>query len=46
MLSDYQLKIANEYNIPTENFLRISTLTFSIKKSRCYIIKTYNFILD
>ena len=43
MLPDYQLKIAKECNIPTKNFLKISALTFLIKKSRFYIIKAYNF---
>ena len=40
MLFDYQLKIADLYNIPK------LCQTFLIKKSMCLIMRTYNFTLD
>ena len=43
MLSDYQLKITEKYNIHTGN-AKETSLTFLIKKSMCFIMKTYNFI--
>ena len=42
MLSEYQLKIADLYNIPTGNFKKLVP-NFLIRKSMCFIMKTYNF---
>ena len=42
MLSEYQLKIADLYNIPIGNVKKIVPNFFD-KKSMCFIIRTYNF---
>ena len=42
MLSGYQLKIADLYNIPIGNVKKIVPNFFD-KKSMCFIIRTYNF---
>ena len=45
MLSEYQLKIADLYIIPTGNF-KNQCLTFLIKESMCFLMKTCNFTWD
>ena len=42
MLSEYQLKIADLYNIPIGNVKKLVP-NFFMKKSVCFIMKTYNF---
>ena len=42
MLPEYQLKIADLYNIPIGNDKKL-VLNFLIKKSMCFIMKTSNF---
>ena len=42
MLSEYQLRIADLYNIPIGNTKKL-VITFLIKKSMCFIMKTCNF---
>ena len=42
ILSQYQLKIADLYNIPIGNTKKL-VITFLIKKSMCFIMKTCNF---
>ena len=44
MLSNYQLKIADFYKITSGNVKKVVP-NFLIKKSICFIIKTWNFIL-
>ena len=39
------MQIANYYNIPMA-LLQICYLTFFIKKSMCFIMRTYNFTWD
>ena len=43
MLSNYQIKVAGFYNIPIGN-VKYWCLTFLIKKSMCFIMKTCGFI--
>ena len=43
MLSEYQLKIADLYNIPIGNVKKLVP-NFLIKKSTCFIMRTHNFI--
>ena len=45
MLSEYQLKIADLYNIPIGNVKKLVP-NFFMKKSVCFIMKTYNFTWD
>ena len=42
MLPEYQLKIADLYNIPIGNVKKLVP-NFFMKKSVCFIMKTYNF---
>ena len=42
MLPEYQLKIADLYNIPIGNVKKL-VLNFLIKKSMYFIVKTYNY---
>ena len=42
MLSEYQVKITDLYNIPIGNVKKLVP-NFLIKKSRCLIMRTYNF---
>ena len=42
MLSEYQLKIADLYNIPIGNVKKVVS-NFLIKKSMYFIMRTYNF---
>ena len=42
MLPEYQLKIADLYNIPIGNVKKL-VLNFLIKKCMCFIMKTSNF---
>ena len=42
MLLEYQLKIADSYNIPIANVKKVVTNFFD-KGNTCFIIKTYNF---
>ena len=44
MLSEYQLKIADLFNIPIGN-VRKSVLNFFDKENMLFILKTYNFYL-
>ena len=45
MLSEYQLKIADWYNIPTGNVKQLLS-HFLIKKSMRFLMKTWNFNWD
>ena len=42
MLSEYQLKIADLYNIPIGNIKKLVPNFFD-KESMCFIMNTYNF---
>ena len=42
MLYEYQLKIADLYSIPIGNVKKLVP-NFFMKKSKCFIMKTYNF---
>ena len=45
MLYEYELKIANLYNIPIGNVKKLVS-SFLVKKSMCLVTKNYNFTED